>query len=484
VIAARRILTTAALSAVTLTALAAEPHTTRANPLAPAQPPARAAAQAQPHTPTPPFAQGRVFTDADQHVLPHRERAPVVNRMLRDRLDTLLPALMREVDIDFWIVANREYAEDPLYLTLVPEPVFAARRTTILVFHDRGGTAGVERLTVSRYPIAGFYEGAWEGGDVDEQWRRLGTLIAERKPRRIGINTSREWAVGDGLTVGLRDRLMEVLPADYASRLVSAEALAVRWLETRTAMELEVYPHVVSLARGVIAEAFSNRVITPGVTTTDDVAWYIRQRFADLDLPIWFQPYVNVQRPGTTCDDQTPFCGEYGVVIQRGDVLHTDVGITYLRLATDTQELGYVLRLGETDVPDGLKRALAVGNRWQDLVTAEFRTGRTGNEVLAAVQDAARREGITHNTYTHPIGFHGHGAGATIGMWDAPGAIRGQGDWKLYPNTGFSIEGSVRVPVPEWKGQLLDVKLEQTSVFDGTHVIYLAGRQTEWHVVR
>jgi Xaa-Pro aminopeptidase len=143
-----------------------------------------------------------------------------------------------------------------------------------------------------------------------------------------------------------------------------------------------------------------------------------------------------------------------------------------------------VLRLGETNVPEGLKRALAVGNRWQDLVTAEFRTGRTGNEVLAAVQDAARREGITHNTYTHPIGFHGHGAGATIGMWDAPGAIRGQGDWKLYPNTGFSIEGSVRVPVPEWKGQLLDVKLEQTSVFDGTRVIYLAGRQTEWHVVR
>jgi Xaa-Pro aminopeptidase len=431
-----------------------------------------------------PPGQGRVLARADQHILPQRERAAAVNAMLRDRLDTLLPRLMREVDIDLWVIVNREYVEDPLYLTLVPEPVFAARRTTMLVFHDRGGPDGVERLTVSRYPMAGFYEAVWQGDDVDEQWTRLGALIAERRPRRIGINTSRNWAFGDGLTSGLRDRLMDILQPEYASRVVSAEALAVRWLETRTPRELEVYPHIVSLARGVIAEAFSDRVITPGVTTSDDVAWYIRQRFAELDLPIWFQPYVNVQRPGTTCDDKTPFCGDYGVVIQRGDVLHTDVGITYLRLSTDTQEMGYVLRLGEREVPASLERALAVGNRWQDLLTAEFTAGRTGNEVLAAVQAAARREGITHNTYTHPIGFHGHGAGATIGMWDSPGAIPIQGDWKVHPNTAYAIEGSVRVPVPEWKGQPVDIKLEQSAVFDGTRVIYLAGRQTQWHVIR
>ncbi|MDP1569859.1 MAG: M24 family metallopeptidase [Vicinamibacterales bacterium] len=429
-----------------------------------------------------PFDQGRLMAAADGHVLPQRERVAAVNRMLRDRLDTLLPALMRETGIDFWVVINREYAEDPLYLTLVPEPVFAARRTTMLVFHDRGGEAGVERLTVSRYPMPGFYEPAWEGGEVDEQWARLGAIIAERNPRRIGVNTSRDWAFGDGLSSGMRARLMAVLPEGAATRVVSAEALAVRWLESRTALELEVYPHIVGLARGVIAEAFSPRVITPGVTTTDDVAWYIRQRFADLDLPAWFMPNVNRQRPGTTCDATTPFCGDSGV-IDRGDVLHTDVGVTYLRLATDTQEMGYVLRLGETDVPEGLKRALAVGNRWQDLLTAEFRVGRSGNEVLAALQAAARREGIDHNTYTHPIGFHGHGAGATIGMWDTDAAVPIHGDWPLHANTGFSIEGGVKVAVPEWQGQLVNIKLEQTSVFDGERVIYLAGRQTRWHVV-
>jgi hypothetical protein len=429
------------------------------------------------------FDQGRVFTEADGHILPQRERVTAVNRLLRDRLETLLPELMRETGIDFWIVINREYAEDPLYLTLVPEPVFAARRTTMLVFHDRGAAHGVDRLTVSRYPMPGFFEPAWEGGEVDEQWRRLGAIIAERAPQRIGVNTSRDWAFGDGLSSGMRDRLMEVVPREFADRVVSAERLAVRWLEARTALELEVYPHIVGLARGVIAEAFSSRVITPGVTTTDDVAWYIRQRFADLDLPAWFMPSVNRQRIGTTCEAETPFCGDSGV-IERGDVLHTDVGVTYLRLATDTQEMAYVPRLGEDDVPEGLKRALAVGNRWQDLLTAEFRTGRTGNDVLAAVQAAARREGIDHNTYTHPIGFHGHGAGATIGMWDSDGAIPIHGDWRLYPNTGFSIEGGVKVAVPEWNGQLVNIKLEQTALFDGTRVVYLAGRQTTWHLVR
>jgi Xaa-Pro aminopeptidase len=426
--------------------------------------------------------QGRIVSEVRGAIVDQRGRAPAINRMLRDRLDNLLPQLMRETDIDLWLVINREYAEDPVYLTLVPEPVFAARRTTILVFHHR--EEGVERLTVSRYPMPGFYEAAWEGGDEDEQWRRLGRLIAERDPRRIGINVSRHWALGDGLTAGLRERLFEALAPEFRERLVSAEDLCVRWLETRTALDLEVYPHVVGLARGVIGEAFSDRVITPGITTTDDVAWYIRQRFADLDLPAWFMPYVNVQRPGTRCDAETPFCGESGVVIERGDVLHTDVGITYLRLSTDTQEMGYVLRLGEEDVPEGLQRALAVGNRWQDLLTAEFRTGRPGNEILRAVQGAAAREGIDKNTYTHPIGFHGHGAGTTIGMWDTDEAIPVTGDWPLQANTAYAIEGSVKLPVPEWDGELVNIKLEQSAVFDGQRVIYLAGRQTEWHVVR
>ena len=414
-------------------------------------------------------------------VLPERARPAAVNAMLKDRLDNLLPALMRETGIDLWVVINREYAEDPVYLTLVPEPVFAARRTTMLVFFDRGAEKGVERLTVSRYPARGFYEAAWEGGDLDAQWKRLAEVIRERDPKKIGINVSRTWAFGDGLTHGMHERLMEVLDPALRSRVVSAEDLAVRWLEQRTPMELETYPQIVALARSVIAEAFSSKVITPGVTTTDDVAWFIRQRYADLGLPIWFMPYVNAQRPGLACADQ-PFCGTDGV-IGRGDVLHTDVGITYLRLNTDTQEMGYVLRLGETDVPEGLKRALATGNRWQDLLTGAFAAGRSGSEVLAAAQSAVKKENIRASIYTHPLGFFGHAPGPTIGMWDNQGATKIYGDWKIRPNTAYAIEGNVKVPVPEWNGQLVQIKLEQSAVFDGKSVVYLAGRQTEFHVV-
>jgi hypothetical protein len=416
-------------------------------------------------------------------VLPQRARVDAVNRALRERLETILPAVMRESGIDMWLVINREYAEDPVYLTLVPEPAFAARRTTMLVFFDRGPAEGVERLTVSRYGLGDFYQSVWSGGTEDEQWARLAEVITERSPRRVGINVSREWAFGDGLTKGLHDRLLEALPPELQSRLVSAETLALRWLETRSPLELEAYPQIVALARAVIAEAFSERVITPGVTTTDEVAWYIRQRYDELGLPIWFMPYVNIQRKGDATDVDAPFFGKSGVIL-RGDVLHTDVGITYLRLNTDTQEMGYVLRLGETDVPDGLENALAAGNRWQDILTANFVAGRTGNEILAATRARAAKEGIVASTYTHPLGFFGHAGGPTIGMWDNQGPTPVRGDWKLNPATAYAIEGNVKVRVPEWDGQWVQIKLEQSAVFDGKTVWYLAGRQTKWHVVR
>jgi len=418
-------------------------------------------------------------------ILPHRERADAVNRMLRERLEDLLPKLMRECGLDMWLVINREYAEDPVYLTLVPEPVFAARRTTILVFFDRGAESGVERLTISRYALEGFYASAWEeGGSDDEQWARLAEVVAERDPARIGVDTSEHWAFADGLSAGLRERLERELGAEMAARLTSAQELCIRWLETRTALEMEVYPQLVQLARGVIAEAFSNAVVTPGVTTTGDLAWHLRQRFSDLGLPIWFQPYCNVQRRGELPADGAAFWGASDAVIARGDVVHTDVGIRYLRLCTDTQEMAYVLRAGESDAPEGLKRALAVGNRWQDLLTGSFVLGRTGNEILAAAREKAAAEGIACSVYTHPLGFHGHAAGPTIGMWDNQGPTPVRGDWPLHASTCYAIEGNVTVPVSEWGGQPVQIKLEQDAWFDGERVVYIGGRQTRWHLIR
>jgi hypothetical protein len=387
-------------------------------------------------------AQGRVIPDANQHILSERERPPVINKILRDRLDTVLPRLMREAGIDLWLVINREYVEDPVYLTLVPEPIFHARRLSMLVFYDRGPGEGegVERLTVSRYPLEGFYNAAWQGGTAESQWKRLAEIIAERNPKKIGINSSKEWSFGDGLSSGLRDSLMEALGPSLKDRVTSADKLCVRWLETRTPLER--------------------------------------------DLDTWFVPSVDLQRAGQTCTADSGFCGGSGV-IERGDVLHTDVGIKYLRLNTDTQEMGYVLRHGETDVPEGLKKALAAGNRWQDLLTDSFAVGRTGNDIFKLTDAGAKKEGLLHSTYSHPVGFHGHAAGPAMGMWDnQTGNVPVTGAWPMAAETAYAIEGNVKAAVPEWKGQFVAIKLEQTAYFDGTRVTYTAGRQTAWHIVR
>lgn len=430
----------------------------------------------------PSFEQGKVLSDMPK-VLSHRDRIEPANNVVKYRLNNLLPTLMQETNTDMWIVINREYGEDALFYTLVPHTTFAARRTTILVF-TRNDDGSVDRSTVSRYPIPGYYESKWEGGTKEQQWQRLAEIIKEHDPQSIAINRSKNWALSDGLAVGMHETLLEYLPNSYQSRLKSAEDLVIRWMETRTEPEIAHYPHVVNIARTVIAEAFSNKVITPGATKAIDVAWYIRERFEELELTPWFQPYVNVQRRGDNYSKDNPFFGESDRVIMPGDIVHTDVGICYLKLCTDTQEMAYVANLGEDTVPKGLVDAMAVGNRWQDLLTNEFVTGRTGNEILFATHKASKKENILSSTYTHPIGFVGHAIGPTIGMWDNQGETPVQGDWKLFPNTAYAIEGNIKTQVPEWDNEWVQIKLEQTALFDGKKVWYLAGRQTQWHFIR
>jgi Xaa-Pro aminopeptidase len=428
------------------------------------------------------FTQGRQI-NALPNVLSFKERVKPINDMVTDRLDNLLPQLMQEADLDMWLVINREYGEDKLFYTLVPQPTFAARRTTLLVF-SKQPDGSIERFSVSRYPIGELYPTVWQGGSNSEQWQRLAEVIAERDPQRIGINISEDWALADGLSVGLHKQLLNSLPSKYQNRLVSAEKLAIRWLETRSEKELQVYPQVVTIARRVIAEAFSNKVITPGVTTTDDVAWYLRERFEELQLRPWFQPYVNIQRQGDKTTKDDAFIGESNRVILPGDILHTDVGICYLNLCTDTQEMAYVLKLTESEIPKGLKQAFATGNRWQDILTNNFKTGLTGNQILANTIKQSEAADIVSSTYTHPLGFVGHAPGPTIGMWDNQGPTPIKGDWPLYPNTVYAIEGNIKVQLPEWDNQWIQIKLEQDAVFDGKKVWYLAGRQTQWHLIR
>ncbi|MRX28254.1 M24 family metallopeptidase [Kangiella sp. HZ709] len=427
------------------------------------------------------YEQGLVV-ETTPEILNYQERAKVQNQILNHRLNNLLPQLMKESGLDMWLVINREYGEDRLFYTLVPQPTFAARRTTLLVFALKDNK--VERFSVSRYSIGDVYKTRWDGGTKDQQWQRLAEIIEEYEPNKIGINVSKDWAIADGLSQGLYQQLNDALPEKYQKRLVSSKDMVIRWMETRTEPELALYPNIVKMARSVISEAFSTKAITPGVTTSDDLSWFIRERFEELQLSPWFQPYVTIQRKGDINDPLAPFFGKGKRTIMPGDLIHTDVGICYLGLCTDTQEVGYVAKNDEFGIPQGFINALAKGNQWQDQLTESYATGKTGNEILKTTQEKAKRKGLISSTYTHPLGFVGHAVGPTIGMWDNQAKTPIQGDWKLYPNTAYAIEGNVKVKLPEWDNQLIQIPLEQSAYFDGEKVIYLGGRQTEWHFVK
>ena len=297
------------------------------------------------------LAAGSAAAQADHPaVLPMRERAAVQDRWLADRLDTVVPALMRRHGVDLWVVLGREYNEDPVLETMLPATWLSARRRTVLVFHDHGAGRPVERLAVARYDVGPFPR-AWDPEDQPDQWARLAEVIEERDPARIAVNRSPTFALADGLASTEYEALLAALPARYRERVVAAEPLAIGWLETRTAAELAVYPTVVALARSVLHEGLSTAAVTPGVTTTDDLAWWYRERVRDLGLSAWFHPSVSVQRAdgaGRSGD----FSGRPGeTVIQPGDLVWVDFGVEYLGLHTDTQQMAYVLRPGETAPP-------------------------------------------------------------------------------------------------------------------------------------
>jgi Xaa-Pro aminopeptidase len=419
---------------------------------------------------------------------PLREQHAIRQAWLKTRLDDVLPALLRKHRISMWIVANREYNEDPVFRSLVSPSQFAARRRTILVFTDRGPGKGVERLALGGGSNGGLYT-VYRDPDVENrelwgraQWTLLRKIVDERKPQTIGLDISNTHAFSDGLSAGEREELEAAL-GPWTSKIVRAEELPLEYLEIRVPEMVPAYRNLMRIAHGLLARAFSNEVITPGKTTTADVEWWLRQQVNGLGLGEWFAPTVDVQRRGAKA---AAIVGEKGdVVIQRGDHLHSDFGIHALGLTTDTQHVGYVLRDGETDAPAGLRRALENSNRLQDLLLERLKPGRTGNEILADTLAAAKKEGLTATVYTHPIGDHGHGAGPLIGLWDRQDGVPGRGDVRVLPSTWFSIELEAKTPVPEWDGQPVRSAQEEDAMLDETgRVSWVLPRQTKYLLVR
>lgn len=418
-------------------------------------------------------------------ILSLREQAQIRDDWLVRRLQDVVPMLMRREGIDMWLLIAREYNEDPVVETMLPATWLAARRRTVLMFNDRGHDEGVEMLSASRYPVGESFEAAWSPEDQPDQWQRIAELVAERNPATIAVSRSVIFPLADGLSASEEQALVEALGERYASRLVSGQNLALGWLETRIAEEMAVYPNIVRIAHAIVAEGFSEKVITPGITTTADVVWWYRERIRELGLDTWFHPSVSIQRAG---EDEKPMTTMFAgrkpdPLILPGDLLHVDFGISYLGLNTDTQHHAYVLRPGENDAPQGLKAGLTAGNRVQDILISKFTVGESGSDLFRAARSQAIGEGLDATIYSHSLGFHGHGAGPWIGQWDDQEVTPPQGEYPVHANTAWSIELNVRRAVPEWNNKMIRFMSEEDAYFDGENVRFLDGRQEALHLI-
>jgi len=430
-----------------------------------------------------------------------REQAAAQQEWLKKRLDTFLPALMRKHGIDLWVVPMREYNEDPIFLAITAPETFAARRRTIYLFFDKCAASGavpapscIERVALGGTSQGGVFDARRStqaaAGDVgrgqqaelwgDEQWQVLKSAIEERQPRVIGMNRSTVFAFSDGLSSGELQGMSAGVGPAWTGKFRNAEALPLQLLASRLPEEEAFFRRMQELVWSLTQEMFSSRQITPGTTRTSDLVWWWRQRVNDLGLGTWFQPSVSVQRKGMT---QEQVGGD--PIIQPGDVLHCDVGITVARLNTDTQHNAYVLRPGETDAPAGIRRALANANALQDIVMDEIRPNRSGNEILATSLKRMKEKGITGTVYSHPIGLHGHGAGPLIGLWDYQDGVAGRGDATVIPSMWYSIELQATTPVPEWDGQAVRMAQEEDAIIgaDG-HIRWALRRQDRLFLVK
>ncbi|MEN1785257.1 MAG: M24 family metallopeptidase [Bacteroidota bacterium] len=428
---------------------------------------------------------GFYFANA-QYILPEQDRARVVDEILADRLDNLLPKLMDDTEIDMWILISREYNEDPVLRTMLPATWLNARRRTMLLFYRDKSKDTLHKIAVARYNVGEHFISSWDKEKEPDQWKRLAQLIAARNPKRIGLNFSQDHNIADGLVKTDYEAFLKYLQKKYYSRVVSAEQLAVRWIETRTEREMTIYEQLVGITHDIIAEAFSEKVIVPGITTTNEVRWWIRQKITDLGLKTWFHPIVDVQRSALNkAIKHYAFSGgPENKVILPGDMVHCDVGISYLRLHTDCQELAYVLKPGERSAPSFLIAALKAGNNVQDILTRNMVLGRTGNQILANALAEGRAAGFRPVIYTHPLGLYGHSAGTTIGMWDAQEGVS-KDDGENYPlrhNTVYAIELNTSVTISEWNTDVR-IMLEEAGFFGEAGFRYVKDRQTQFLLI-
>lgn len=427
------------------------------------------------------------------------EQGQIKNQWMKKRFETLLPGLMKKHGIDMWIVTSQENNEDPVMRTLLPSPMLFSGRRTILVFYlpEEGE---LQRYSISRpgFALDVMYKSVWlnnkggswsafssispdknvqceDIGEPETQMECLNRIIRQCDPKKIGLNYDYRESYGDGLSHGTYLLFQENLEKPYVDRIVSASALCVSWLETRIPEEIAAYKGIVKISVDLMKEGLSRKVIHPGITTAEELEWWLMDRANSLGLKPWFHFMVAVRRNGAI--------GLSGnVVIQEGDLLHFDVGVEYMGLATDLQENAYVLRMGETEPPKGLVKVFEQGKRLQDILAEEMKEGLTGNEVLNKAVARAKEEGLRPMIYSHPIGIYGHSAGPSIGRVDNQEFVEGSGEMILNNNTMYAMELNVVGEVEEWDNQPTMMGMETDVLLSGNKIQFVH-RQNELYII-
>ena len=410
-----------------------------------------------------------------QNILDLKNRATIIKEIQKDRIENLLPTLMKETGIDMWIIITREYNEDPIIKTFLPPTWLNSRRRTILAFYHNPISDKVEAAAISRYNFGENIPSIWNKEKTPNQFEALYNYISEKAPNKIGLNFSENFALIDGISKNDFDLFYNNAPKKMQKKIVSAEKLGIRWIETRTNKEKTIYNQLVSITHNIIKEAFSTNVIIPGKTTTDDVVWWMREKVLSLKLKTWFHPTIDVQRNEES--DLYAFDGKSKYdIIQPGDLVHCDFGISYLTLNTDCQQIAYVLKPKEKNAPKFLTDALKDANRVQDIFTDQFALNKTGNEILKSSLSLAKKEGLNPQIYTHPLGTFGHSAGTTLGMWDSQDGVPFKGDVKMNFDTVYAIELNNKTYLKEW-GKEIRIMLEEAGIFEKNGFRYVNGRQ-------
>ncbi|MBZ5571357.1 MAG: aminopeptidase P family protein [Acidobacteriia bacterium] len=417
-------------------------------------------------------------------LLPWSQQVALRESWLEKRHAMILP-LMREYGINMWIVANEEFHDDPLTQYVAPPRPYAGNRD-FFVFID-AGDKGLRKVAVTGYSeetLKRFFESP---DDPKPPAEALHALYDEYKPAKIALSFGANRGVERSLTYDTYKFISESMGPGAADHFIPAKDLIEDYLDTRIPEEFDTYTTMVRLTEILTRRALSNELIHPGKTTVGDIRRWLYDQLSLNDVGTWFQPDIRVQRKGGQNATSRGFLAvaAENVVIERGDVLHIDFGITYMGLNTDWQKMGYVLRAGEKDAPAGLKAAMKNTNLLQDAVTSLARPGKTGGEVYDGALAEMQKQGIEAKIYSHPIGNQGHGLGASIDYRSSQRKDMAASQTKpLRPGCYTSIELNTATAVPEWDNQKVYIMMEDDAYLTDQGYKFFRPRQEAFYLVK